>query len=295
MKYYGYLSSFLAVYRYGSLRKAANALDITQPAISKQLQSLEAKLNQKLFKQSGRGVKPTEYAHHLAASIAPHLDQLDTYLAQEDMSRVISISLDFDLLWSLSHDFFSKVQNCQLLIDNDASDRIQKVAQEEFDFAITRNIYHAKHVETLKLFDENHIIVGTSKWAYELDKYASKEKTYDDFTKLNWVISNEALYFLKEYCRVGFDCEFDITPAIRLDNLMGVRELVLKGAGVSILPYRLCKPYLDSGQLIQLHHAKAYPSYSVHLIYREGKLKNKQCYTIKDALVKHFSSHSFLK
>lgn len=54
------LQAFVAVAKLGSFSKAANKLHLTQPAISKRINSLESKLNRKLFDRIGRQVKLTE-------------------------------------------------------------------------------------------------------------------------------------------------------------------------------------------------------------------------------------------
>src|SRR4051794_8190703 len=72
----GHLRSFLAMYRAGSVTRAAKLVHLTQPALSAQLRSLEAHLGRRLFTRRARGLEATPAAHGLAAAIAPHLDAL---------------------------------------------------------------------------------------------------------------------------------------------------------------------------------------------------------------------------
>lgn len=55
------LKAFLAVVELHSIRRAANALHITQPAISRAIRELEEHLAVPLFVRSAHGVTPTEY------------------------------------------------------------------------------------------------------------------------------------------------------------------------------------------------------------------------------------------
>ena len=71
----GHLRSFLAIYRAGSLTRAARLVHLTQPALSQQLRSLEAHLGRRLFTRLPRGLEPTPAAHDLATAIGPHLDR----------------------------------------------------------------------------------------------------------------------------------------------------------------------------------------------------------------------------
>lgn len=54
------LSCFLAVAEYLSFAQAAQALHVTHPAVSQQIQSLEKELNVKLFQRTTRSVRMTE-------------------------------------------------------------------------------------------------------------------------------------------------------------------------------------------------------------------------------------------
>lgn len=59
------LRTVLAVMTHGSLGKAAKALHISQPALSKTLQRLEQQLDAPLFSRDARGMHPTLYAECL--------------------------------------------------------------------------------------------------------------------------------------------------------------------------------------------------------------------------------------
>jgi len=59
------LEQFRAVYEHGSLSAAARALGLSQPALSRSLQKLEATLGMVLFQRHTRQLRPTEFAHVL--------------------------------------------------------------------------------------------------------------------------------------------------------------------------------------------------------------------------------------
>ena len=55
----------IAVLEHGNVLRAANAIHISQPALSKSIQNLEAELGVQLLERSPRGVSPTIYGTNL--------------------------------------------------------------------------------------------------------------------------------------------------------------------------------------------------------------------------------------
>src|SRR5260370_883443 len=64
------LRSFLAVIEEGSLHRAATRLNLSQSALSRQMQALEHELGGKLLERSSAGVRPTAGGYALAARMA---------------------------------------------------------------------------------------------------------------------------------------------------------------------------------------------------------------------------------
>lgn len=82
----GGLRAFEAVARRLSFRAAAEELHLTQPAISRQIQSLEDELGTALFLRGTRHVELTGAGNTLLRSVAPWLQQLDGTVRQIRMA-----------------------------------------------------------------------------------------------------------------------------------------------------------------------------------------------------------------
>ncbi|WP_019592555.1 MULTISPECIES: LysR family transcriptional regulator [unclassified Thioalkalivibrio] len=84
------LQAFVAVVDTGAFSAAAERLHLTQPAISKRIQSLEATLQRPLFERQGRRVRPTEVAARLlpeAREILARLHAIEQQVA--DLDQVV--------------------------------------------------------------------------------------------------------------------------------------------------------------------------------------------------------------
>ena len=79
------LRYFAAVAEAGSFSRAAAALHLTQPSLSRQIQLLEAELGQRLLERHGRGVVPTESGTALLAHARAIFDLAER--ARTDMTE----------------------------------------------------------------------------------------------------------------------------------------------------------------------------------------------------------------
>ena len=70
------LRAFDAAARYGSISRAAEALNVTHGAVSKQIAGLEAYLGMPVFERTARGLVPTEAGALLSPIVAQALDSM---------------------------------------------------------------------------------------------------------------------------------------------------------------------------------------------------------------------------
>jgi LysR family nitrogen assimilation transcriptional regulator len=83
------LHNFIAVLQTRSISKAAAAIHIAQPALSRQIKQLEESLGVQLLYRDGRGVAPTQVGARFAEQLAPMLQQLEQCLADVVATRGI--------------------------------------------------------------------------------------------------------------------------------------------------------------------------------------------------------------
>ena len=74
------LQAFRAVVELGSFRKAAESVNISQPALSRRIEKLEEALGVRLFERTTRSVTLTTVGRVFASSAEQLLDDLDVAL-----------------------------------------------------------------------------------------------------------------------------------------------------------------------------------------------------------------------
>jgi LysR family glycine cleavage system transcriptional activator len=155
----GPLRAFEAVARRSSFRAAGEELHLTQPAISRQIRSLEDEIGATLFLRGTRHVELTSAGAALLRAVAPWLDRLDASVrqirSQSARQRItVTTFASFASLWLIP-----RLQEFQRLhpevdIRVSAHDAIADPDDPEIDFAL--RYAHADQVpaDAEPLFDE---------------------------------------------------------------------------------------------------------------------------------------------
>ena len=155
----GPLRAFEAVARRSSFRAAGEELHLTQPAISRQIRSLEDELGATLFLRGTRHVELTTAGAALLRAVAPWLDRLDASVRQirsQNARQRITVTTfaSFASLWLIPRLQDFQRQHPGVDIRVSADDAIADPDDPEIDFALRYT--HADQVPAgaVPLFDE---------------------------------------------------------------------------------------------------------------------------------------------
>jgi LysR family transcriptional regulator, transcriptional activator of nhaA len=144
---YHHLRYFWMVAREGSLKKAAERLNISQPTISAQVASLEESLGQLLFRRSGRSLVLTE-AGHRAFRVADEIftlgEELVAQVKEHDNHRPLPFNLGILdslpklLSWEIISHVFKLPRAVHLICrEGNARDLLAALATGELDLVIS--------------------------------------------------------------------------------------------------------------------------------------------------------------
>jgi len=136
-----FLRSFEAVARLLSFSAAAEELHLTQPAVSRQIKSMEEELGAQLFQRGTRKVELTQAGRTLLRAVEPSLVRLDGAVRQIRLSRsraMVSVTTfaSFATLWLMPRlaDFERAHPGVDIRLS--ASDRLIESDDEELDLAL---------------------------------------------------------------------------------------------------------------------------------------------------------------
>ena len=163
------LTYFVRVAELGSFTRAAVALDVAQPALSRQIRQLEVELRQNLLVRNGRGAVPTEAGKLLLEHGRGILHQVER--AREELGRVrgalagrvaigLPPSLARVLTVPLTRAFRQQLPEASLSISAGLSVTLQEwLNTGRLDIAVLYNAQPAPEMEITPLQDEELVLV----------------------------------------------------------------------------------------------------------------------------------------
>ena len=163
------LKYFVRVAELGSFTRAAIALDIAQPALSRQVRLLEVELRQNLLTRNGRGAVPTEAGKLLLAHGRGILHQVER--AREELGRVrgslvgrvaigLPTSLARVLTVPLTRAFRQNMPEASISISEGLSIALQEsLVNGRLDIAVLYNAKPSTETEIFPLLEEDLLLV----------------------------------------------------------------------------------------------------------------------------------------
>lgn len=137
----GPLRAFEAVARRLSFRGAAEELHLTQSAVSRQIQALEADVGATLFLRGTRRVELTREGLALLRAVMPSIDRLDSAVRQIRQARgrrlvTVTTFASFASLWLIPRLPAFEARFPDIDIRLDTSDRLLELGSSEVDVAL---------------------------------------------------------------------------------------------------------------------------------------------------------------
>ena len=180
-----HLTIFHAVAQTGSMTLGAERLDISQPAVSKQVQELERALGVPLFDRIGRRVRLSQ-AGELLADYARRLFALarEAEEAMADVRHVgrgrlavgASTTIGTYLLPAVVAEFGRRYPGVALLVEIANTEQVhRRLARHELDVGLTEGFVEGNELDA-EVFHEDELVVIASHWTSRLTEKEGGER-----------------------------------------------------------------------------------------------------------------------
>lgn len=238
------LEYFVRVAELGSFTRAALALDIAQPALSRQVRLLEVELRQTLLSRNGRGAVPTEAGKLLLEHGRGILHQVAR--AREEVSSVrgslagrvalgLPPSVARVLTVPLTRAFRERLPEAHLSICEGLSVALtERLQTGHIDIAVLYNASPSPELELTPLGDEELMLVQANTQDDTPD-LAQPAIALRELAPLPLVIPSRpnAIRMVVETEMAAVGCTPNI--ALEIDGVSAILDLVADGAGGAIL------------------------------------------------------------
>ena len=242
------LEYFVRVADLGSFTRAAAALDIAQPALSRQVRQLEVELRQTLLVRNGRGATPTEAGKLLLEHSRGILHQVQR--AREELGRVrgalagrVAIGLPSSLARALTvpltRQFRAQMPEASISIVEALSTSLQDgLITGRLDVAVLYNAQPSGEIDLMPLTEEELVLVSARPPGLAEDPppgpgFASI--SLNKLAALPLVIPSRpnAIRMHVEAAMAGVGCRPNV--ALEIDGVSAILDLVADGAGSALL------------------------------------------------------------
>jgi len=235
------LEYFIRVAELGSFTRASIAIDIAQPALSRQVRQLEVELRQNLLIRNGRGVVVTEAGKRLLEHGRGILHQVER--AREDLGRMrgalagrVAVGLPPSiaklLTVPLTRAFRQRLPEATLSITESLSTAMQEsLLTGRLDIVLLYNPQPSPDVDSVVLLEEDLFLVSAARGApLERQPLSLRELAEEPLvipTRPN------AIRMLVEAELANIGCRPQI--ALEIDGVAAILDLVADGAGSAVL------------------------------------------------------------
>jgi len=273
---------FYAVANTGNITKAANVLNISQPAISKSIKNLEEQLGGKLFVRTKKGVILTEEGKEFYVYIKQAIEYITS--AESKFTELINLetgcirigistTLTKTFLIPYLEKFHSSFPNIEIKISTNIADElIPKLRNGLLDIVILNLVDkdYGQDIETKKLKCVTDCFVVNKDYKDLLDKVISIKELY----KYPLIVQTKGSS-ARTYLDMLLD-KYDATinPSMELASYALIVEFSKIGFGVGYATKNYIKNELKNNELFELKIKEKIPSRYVGMALSKNHLPN---------------------
>jgi DNA-binding transcriptional LysR family regulator len=246
------VEGFVEVARRSNLSRAAEALFVTQPALTARLRALEAELGTTLFRRGRRGMTLTDagraflpYAERALISLRDGTSLVSHAPVVDALVLGAAPAISTYVLPALLVRFEARHPGVRLVVRTGHSEEIVDLTvRGDVDIGLVRDLHHPD-LENRPLYEDELVLVVEPKHPLARNRRIPIERVRDarlilfDRTSSYYDLTN-ALFRQAGGAPQGI---------LELDNIDAAKQMVLAGLGVALLPTTAVAGELSSGAL----------------------------------------------
>ena len=267
------IRSFLVVAEAGSVTLAAEQLNVTQPAVTQHIHSLERSLGCALFERTRRGMILTRAGQLARKRLAEAIGLLDSLRhqigdAQSQISGDITLGLAIHTGSGLAgclKTFVEKYPLARVAIKTGRSEEVCAwVADMELEIAVTGWVPPGGALKSVPLFTQRFVLVAPRD-----HPLAGRRIGPEQLKKIQLIRSTRGPWLGINWSSLSPDLA---QSRVQGDTLESIRSLVCAGAGCAFLPEADVQLELKTGLLRRIDLVRMKPiERTIYAIYKKGR------------------------
>ena len=272
------LRIFVKVVETASFTRAAELVELTQPAVSHQIKNLETELGQPLLHREGRQIRPTyageilvDYARRIL-SLADEALAVMTEMAGGETGRITLAAIGTTtayLLPEILYHFRSAHPGIQIILRTMGAEEIESLVETgEADLGIVGSHISTAGFTAIPLLSDTVIPVVHPGHPYA----ASGQARLADLAREPLILfggwKNWTEYVMSMFQGVRVLPQVDL----QVDSIEAVKRMAARGLGFTIIPAIAAEKELASRELVALTLTDSRPmERQIVLIYKKGR------------------------
>jgi DNA-binding transcriptional LysR family regulator len=258
------IEAFVEVVKRGTVSRAAEALFITQPALTARLHGLEHALGQRVFARSGRGLRLTDagrtflpFAERALRAVQDGRQAVDDQAAGRSGRLVLGAmsSVSSYVLPGVLKRFQREHPAVELTVRTGHSEQVlELLLSDAVELAIIRELRH-RDVESIPLYDDELILVAHPSHPFAVRGSASLAEVGSEGLLLFDHASSYSELTVSVFAQAG------VRPRLlmELDNFEAAKRMLEEGLGLALLPRVAVARELELRRLAEVHLTDAGP------------------------------------
>ena len=268
------METFIRVVETGSFSAAARRLNVGQPAVSKSVAQLEARLGVRLLMRSTRGLSPTEAGQKFYERAKRAVEEADE--AEIDARGAgagltgrlrVSAAVTFARLHIVPRLPTFLAAHPGLTMDVVLDDRVIDLVEDGIDVSLRMGELADSSLTARRLATARRLVLGAPSYFERRGEPATPAE----------LIGHDAVIYTQggetwSFRRGGSEASVSVSGRLRLSAAEGVREAVLAGMGLTIASEWMFGPELASGALRPVLTDWELPPIDLWAVYPSGRM-----------------------
>lgn len=257
-----------AVTRLGSLKRAAEEMNVTPSAISHRIRLVEERFGQRLFEREGQGVRSTDNARELAAAVASAIAAIDerwrTLGSRAETRQVrLCVMAAFAELFILSNDEEFRRRFPDFHVDSTSLTVSEGGMRGDFDILIGIGPYPGEGWD----YEDLMPLMVRPIYSPRADKPIVADKTV-----LGPILRSTTDFM--SWDAVAAELGFSIAPGVRqigFDSLLTACHAAGQGKGITLAPAGIAERMIRAGEVVAFGEGVARSPLSYWIAVRRAR------------------------